>query len=54
LEEAEVRAVSLSAREAVGKAGEAFKDDTSVRDDPGELSLDVAMDFATADTDVEA
>jgi hypothetical protein len=42
---------SPSTKGAVGKAGDAFKDDTSVRDDPGELSLDVAMDPAVADID---
>lgn len=47
-------AVSPSTKGAVGNAGDAFSDDTSVRDDPGELSLDVAMDPVVADIDTGA
>ena len=47
-------AVSPPAKGAVGKAGDAFKDDTSVSDDPGELSLDVAMELAATGMAAEA
>lgn len=46
--------VSLSTKGAVDNAGDAFSDDTSVRDDPGELSLDVTMDPVVADIDAGA